>query len=178
MNLILRLVRVILAALLGRRRGLLDESVLEFRVWPHDLDLNLHMNNGRYLTIMDLGRTDVVIRSGLLGVSLRRRWMPALGGASVRFRRSLGPFERFRLRTRLLYWDEKWFYFEQIAETMDGRLACAALVKGVLRGPNGTVPSAEILDALGIAHGTRPVAPPAIAAWIAAEEDLHGRRAA
>src|SRR3990170_2263282 len=41
-------------------------SILRFRVWPHDLDLSLHMNNGRYLTIMDQGRLDVMVQSGFL----------------------------------------------------------------------------------------------------------------
>ena len=30
------------------------------RVWPNDLDTNAHMNNGRYLTLMDLGRFDLM----------------------------------------------------------------------------------------------------------------------
>ena len=37
-------------------------SKLTFRVWPTDLDLSLHMNNGRYLTIMDIGRLDFMVR--------------------------------------------------------------------------------------------------------------------
>ena len=40
-------------------------SSLAFRVSPGDIDVNRHMNNGRYLTIMDLGRIDVLIRTGL-----------------------------------------------------------------------------------------------------------------
>ena len=55
MNLILRMIKVLVAALFGQRLGVLDSSILTFRVWPNDLDINLHMNNGRYLTIMDLG---------------------------------------------------------------------------------------------------------------------------
>jgi acyl-CoA thioesterase FadM len=48
------------------RRGPLDllgESVVRFRVWPGDLDFNLHMNNGRYLTLMGLGRLDLMARA-------------------------------------------------------------------------------------------------------------------
>jgi hypothetical protein len=52
MNLILRMIKVLVAALFGQPLGILDSSVLTFRVWPNDLDINLHMNNGRYLTIM------------------------------------------------------------------------------------------------------------------------------
>ena len=35
------------------------------RVWFNDLDINFHMNNGRYMTICDLTRVDLFVRSGL-----------------------------------------------------------------------------------------------------------------
>ena len=85
MNLILRLIKVLVAALFGQRLGVLDSSILTFRVWPNDLDINLHMNNGRYLTIMDLGRADLMIRCGLGKVILKRRWMPVLGAVTIQY---------------------------------------------------------------------------------------------
>ncbi len=66
MNLFFRLLRLLLTARWRGRLGPLDESVLKLRVWPVDLDVNLHMNNGRYLSVMDLGRVDVILRTGLL----------------------------------------------------------------------------------------------------------------
>ena len=48
-----------------------DVRASPFRVWPHDLDTSLHMNNGRYWTLMDLGRADLMIRSGLWPSILR-----------------------------------------------------------------------------------------------------------
>ena len=51
------LFRALWILLTARWRGSLDllgESVLSFRVMPGDLDVNLHMNNGRYLTLMDM----------------------------------------------------------------------------------------------------------------------------
>jgi len=66
MNLWLRLLGVILASLWRPRFDpVRDVSRLTFRVWLHDLDTSLHMNNGRYWTLMDLGRTDLMLRSGL-----------------------------------------------------------------------------------------------------------------
>ena len=43
----------------------LGTSVLGFLVWPNDLDVNVHMNNGRFLSIMDLGRFDLSFRTDL-----------------------------------------------------------------------------------------------------------------
>ena len=37
--------------------GVLEEDRLRMHVLPMDIDLNLHMNNARYLSIMDYART-------------------------------------------------------------------------------------------------------------------------
>ncbi|HEV2566447.1 MAG TPA: hypothetical protein VGU19_15340 [Microvirga sp.] len=66
MNLWLRVLHLIVTSVFRARLDpVRDVSRLTFRVWPHDLDTSLHMNNGRYWTLMDLGRTDMMIRSGL-----------------------------------------------------------------------------------------------------------------
>ena len=91
----LRLFKMALGAPLRPKLGWRDESVLTFRVWPNDLDLNLHMNNARYLAVMDIGRFDLVMRCGLARLVWRRKLKPVVASAMVRFRRSLAPFERF-----------------------------------------------------------------------------------
>ena len=101
MNLLFRMLRVFVAALFRSRIGLLDSSELKFRVLPTDLDINVHMTNARYLSVMDLGRTDLLIRAGMLKTMRRRRWMPVVGHIDIRFRRSLSPFQRFSLTSRL-----------------------------------------------------------------------------
>ena len=78
MNLYLRLISVLWSALFRRRNiAALETAVLEFRVLPNDLDPNWHMNNGRYLTIMDLGRFDMTLHSGLIRDSAFRRRGPS-----------------------------------------------------------------------------------------------------
>lgn len=171
MNLIVRLLKTVLLGLFARRIGLFGQSVITFRVWPNDLDLNWHMNNGRYLTLCDLGRLDLVIRSGIWRPMVKRRWMPVLGSAMIRYRRSLAPGQRFRLRTRLLCWDEKWVFMEQRFEMTDGRLAAVAVVKGLFRGPDGNITPEDILHALGLDAASPPM-PDAVKAWVAAEDDL------
>ena len=170
---LLRLLRAALVALGRGGSNPLDESVLTFRVMPADLDINLHMNNGRYLQVMDLGRFDHLIRMGLLGQVRRRRWMPLVGSETIRFRRSLAPFRKYRLHTRLVHWDDKWFYFEQ-RFTARGELIAAGMVKGLLRGPAGNVPPAEVLAAAGHALPAPP-SPPGIEAWNGADAALFER---
>ena len=55
MNLYLRLLLLLLRIWRLPRRGVLDESRAAFHVLPNDCDINFHMNNGRYLSFMDLG---------------------------------------------------------------------------------------------------------------------------
>jgi acyl-CoA thioesterase FadM len=131
------------------RLGVLDTSVRRFIVWPNDLDLNMHMNNGRYLTVMDLGRFDLTFRTGLGSLMFKRRWRPIVGSAKIRFRRSLDPFQRYEIHTRLLAWDEKWFYMEQ-QFVRAGAVHAEALVKAIFKGPEGTVSPGEMAALLGV----------------------------
>jgi acyl-CoA thioesterase FadM len=154
-NLYLRLL-ILLVRLIGLpRRGLFEESRVGFRVLPTDCDVNRHMNNGRYLAFMDLGRLHLVAQIGLLGIILRRRWGAALGAAEINFIRPLAPFQKFELVTRLVTWDEKYAYMEQRFESR-GMLCAHAFVKGLFLDRNGRVEPPEVAAALG----TTAVPPP------------------
>lgn len=170
MNLLFRSLAVLLAALRRSRLDPLGESVLTFRVLPSDLDINLHMNNGRYLTLMDLGRLDLVTRMGVLGEMRRRKWMPVIGSLKIRYRRSLQPFQRYQLRSRLLCWDDKWFFMEQRFERR-GELMAIALVKGLFLGPEGRVPTQRVVDAAAVVVDSPPF-PERVAVWQEAESVL------
>lgn len=164
MSLFIRLWVILLKALTRDPvRHTTDVSVLTLRVWPNDLDLAGHMNNGRYGTIMDLGRLDLLVRRGMLRPLLRNRWRPMVAACAIRFRRSLGLFARYELHTRLVCWDDKWFFFEQRFQRGE-ELYAHALVKTVVKSPAGTVRPADLLRALG-QDAVSPPAPPAVAAW-------------
>jgi acyl-CoA thioesterase FadM len=143
----------------------LGTSVLVFRVWPNDLDVNIHMNNGRFLSVMDLGRFDLSFRTGLGKAMLRNRWMPLVGGVTIRYRRSLDPFERYELHTRLLGWDAKWFYLEQRFLKRGGDLAAEGVVRALFRGKDGNVPAAEVLSQMSY-EGPAPELPEAVSHWV------------
>ena len=164
MNLILRLIKVLVMSLLRPALTPLGESVVRFRVWPHDLDLNLHMNNGRYLTIMDLGRFDLMLRNGGARAAWAGRWRPMVASATIRFRRGLGPFVRYELRTRLLCWDQKWIFLEQRFEK-DGEVYATALVKVVFLGPREKIAPQEVAQAVGH-DGASPEMPEAVLSWL------------
>lgn len=161
---LLRTVLVFLRAAREPRTGLLDEASVWFRVMPGDLDVNVHLNNGRYLALMDLGRFHLLIRGGLFRPMVRLRWRPLLGSAMVRFRRSLQPFQKFRLSSRLVCWDDRWFVFEQRFES-EGQLYAVALARGLFRDRQGNVSPARVLAEAGI-HEPSPPPPDYVTRWV------------
>ncbi len=108
----LRWLGLALTTSLRGKLDLLASSRLRMRVWPSDLDANLHMNNGRFFSVADLGRLDHGLRSGLWREAFRRGWRPMAGDSNARFSASLAPFAAYELHTRLLGWDDKWFFVE------------------------------------------------------------------
>ncbi|MCP3061223.1 SDR family NAD(P)-dependent oxidoreductase [Myxococcus sp. K38C18041901] len=143
----LRLFQTLLHGALRGRVGPLEESVTRWRVLPSDLDLFGHMNNSRYLAMMDLGRVDLLVRAGLLPQVLRHRWVVPVGETSLQFRDSLRLFESYELGTRLVSWDEQWLYFQQEFRrpSEPGRPVVTGHVRAVFRDANGTVPPAQVL---------------------------------
>jgi acyl-CoA thioesterase FadM len=127
------------------RIGVLDQDCVRLRVWPNDIDFNLHLNNSRFLTFMDYGRFHALAAAGILDFALRRRWTPLVGSIDIVYRRSLPLWASFALTTRTLCWDEKWFYLEQ---TMRGRegLASTAWVKALFQGRGSNISPQEVVD--------------------------------
>ena len=163
MNLYLRLLKLLLLLPWVRRRALLDSGRVAFRVWPNDCDLNLHLNNGRYLTFMDLGRVHLITQIGLLGVLWQRHWAPVLSAAEINFIRPIQPFQKFELATRLLTWDEKYFYIEQ-RFVAGGRLCAVALVKGLFLHQRERVEMHAVLAALRL-DSVAPDMPEVVRHW-------------
>jgi acyl-CoA thioesterase FadM len=171
MNLIFRMIRVMLAARRRPRVGGLDETSLTFRVWPTDLDVLMHMNNGRYFTLMDLGRADAVLRNGIYASLKARDWYPVVASESIRFRESLPLFARFEVRTRTLGWDDTSFYLRQLF-LVRGRVTAIALVRvRFLKRSGGTLTASEVAQAI-MAGAVSPVLPPYVMVWRQAESSL------
>jgi acyl-CoA thioesterase FadM len=163
MNLYLRLFLLLLKLIGQPRKGVLEESRVTFRVLPTDCDINFHMNNGRYLSFMDLGRVHLVAQMGLLRIIIRKRWRAALGAAEINFIRAIAPFQNFELLTRLVTWDDKWAYMEQRFE-VDGVLCAHAFVKGLFLDNRGRVDNSTVAAELGYT-GAPPPMPRELKIW-------------
>lgn len=143
--------------------GIFDADRLTMRVWPQDIDLNFHLNNARYLNFMDYGRMHLLARIGLLQHIVRARWTPLVGAVWMTYRRSLPLFARFTQESRLVCWDDRWFYLEQTFTNQEG-LVAAGWVKGLLRSPAGNLDPQQVLETISPGIASPPI-PEAIAAW-------------
>lgn len=171
MHLIFRGFYTAAKALTRPKLGPLEESVITFRVWLNDLDTNFHMTNGRYLTAMDLGKIDLGLRTPFFFSLMKDKgWRPVLGGAIIRFKAPVHLFEKCTLRTRILGWDEKWFYMEHRLEARGG-LAALSIGKGLFRVPGRSIPSADMAVALGVDPKSPPL-PDYLADWIDSEKSF------
>ncbi len=167
MNLYLRLLWTVLRAAWSSRLGPLDSDRVRLRVLPNDIDAFGHMNNGRYLTLMDLGRIGLIARTGLGREMLRRRWYPLVRNVSMSFQRPLMPFASFSLETRVLCWDEKWFVLEQ-RFVQGERTVAIGVVRALIRAAKSktNVPTRDVLGAIAQADLEVPPRP----AWLDALE--------
>jgi acyl-CoA thioesterase FadM len=123
--------------------GAFDTSTVRFTVMPWDCDLNIHLNAGRFVSFMDISRIEFMGRLRLFTRIIRRGWRPIMGGCVMRYRRSLLPFQRFDVRTRVIGWDEKWYYMEHVVER-HGLLCAVGVMRLLIRGKDGNVPPNEV----------------------------------
>ena len=170
MNLYLRLLWTLLRCW---REGPIDWSKplqRRLRVLPNDLDVNGHMNNGRYLTIVDLLLVEYFVRSGFARHLIRHRWRPMSGGSLITFRRGLAPFAVYTVTLERVGGDEFWNYLRFKFEQGD-RLCAAGFTKGAAVGKSGLVAVAESVRELGWMLPDVAL-PDGVAQWRASERTL------
>ncbi len=101
--------RLIRMALTARSRGPYrwgDASRLAFRCLPTDIDSNMHLNNARYMMLADVGRIDIFIRAGLLGLARQRGWAPMMGGLQTVYVREIRLWKKFEVVSTIETWED------------------------------------------------------------------------
>lgn len=165
----LRLIKEVFKFRKAPQLGFGDVHISHHMCMPWDLDPWVELNNGRTLTLYDLGRIPLAARSGLLNVLKERRWGMTMAGACVRYRRRIRMFERIEMRSRALCWDDRFIYIEQSMWKTNGDCAGHIVYRGAFVGHNGIVSPDRIWSALG-ETADRPNIPGWVANWIAAED--------
>jgi acyl-CoA thioesterase FadM len=170
MNLYIRLFLTLLRAWRLPKLTIGETLEREFRVLPNDIDINGHMNNGRYMTIVDLMLMEYFVRIGFASVALKNKWRPMSGGSFITYRRGLKPFQIYRLRYRIDACDAYWNFMR--FEFLDGDKVCASgYMKGAAVSSQGLVPNTDCYAQLNQPLITHPI-PAAVAHWLAAETTI------
>lgn len=166
-----RFIKSILSA--GRQKPLEwhEAHVSKHICWPWDLDPWNELNNGRALTLFDLGRVGWSARMNVGGIMRKKRWGFAIAGTSVRYRRRIQMFHKLEMRTRIVCWDDRFFYYEQTFWKSDGECAVHAVIRAAITSRNGIVPPKDMIEAMD-----RGIETPEIPAWIQKWSDSEADR--
>ena len=149
MNLYLRLISFRLRSRRRSRLAMWDTAVTPFRVTLSDLDPLGHVNNSKYLAIMDLARIDLMMRSGWWDKFRLKGWFPVVAGQTITYRKPLTLGQRFDVESRILGMDERWFYIQQVFRS-EGTVYAHALVRArFLKKSGGSVEHDEMGEFVG-----------------------------
>jgi len=159
----------IVAASDGRKPafGTFDTHHLALTCWPVDIDGYMEMNNGRILTLYDLGRTGIAYRTGLMQTLMSNRWGLVVAGSSIRYRSRVTLFQRVDLRTRVLGWDDRFLYMEQ--GMWRGETCCNhGLIRAAMTEKGRMMSPARVAETMAI-DPTSPELPVWVRNWIDAD---------
>ena len=143
-----RFLLMIMRCLIGAMAPVEKERCLSFRAIPLiDTDIT-RMFTHSYALFMGLARWHLLFGSQFRKLALRHKWAPVTTGEIINYRRSIRAFQKFELRTRVIYWDENRFYVEQ-SFNVSGQMFVSALVEGLVRSPHGVLEPGEVFAKAG-----------------------------
>ncbi|MBP6518289.1 MULTISPECIES: thioesterase family protein [unclassified Shewanella] len=146
-----------------RKIDFLGTSRITYRALPSDCDINFHLTNSRYPAFMDLARTYMLAEMGLLKRFLKLKWMPIVNAAEFTYIRDIKPLKTFEIETKVVGWDEKYFYIEQRFVSERG-LHCIVHVRGVFVCKGKQVPLDVLVKEAGYTDAA-PELPPEVVKW-------------
>jgi acyl-CoA thioesterase FadM len=136
-------------SLIGKSKvDVLATTRVRLRVWPNDLDYNLHVNNGRYLALAQISGVYWFVRTGSLGIARQHKAFLVIGDALAKFRHDLKVFQTFEIHTRVIGWDSKWVFFEHRFVRKD-RVIGVVAGRAVLKAQSGTIDLQVVSAELG-----------------------------
>ncbi len=164
MSLIGRMLLALLSSLFRRQRGsLLGTTTRQFRVWPHDMDFNIHLTAARYLSFGDVGRLGWMLENQFLWRFLSRGYQAVINAQEITYIREFKPFAKVTLEIQLISWDQKYIYFEQRYYCGDRLYAIGHVRSAMLQGRK-VVPPQATFDRLGF-DVTSPIETDTIKHW-------------
>lgn len=174
MNVIWRFLWTILFSRFDKPLGLLDKGSTTYRVLPTDIDVLLHMNNGRYFSLMDLARINFMIRSKFFAPLKAKKIYPVIASEMMRFKKSLNLWKKFSLTSQIIGWDDKFFYVLQSFVYKDDVHAMGLIKARFIQPGKGPLSPQNVLDVVG-AKDLSPVMPDWVMAWQEADRAMYNQ---
>ncbi|MGI9281332.1 MAG: acyl-CoA thioesterase [Endozoicomonas sp.] len=139
-----------------------------FRCMPWDLDLFMEMNNGRVLTLYDLGRFTLSIQTGLAKVLKDNSWGLVVAGSTTRYRKRVRMFDAVTMYTQVVAMDERWIYIIQ-SMWVKGEPTSSILLRTAITEKGKMIDTERVRKAMG-QKGWDPQPEGWVKAWIDSED--------
>jgi acyl-CoA thioesterase FadM len=149
------------------RLGIFDVHVSTHRIWPWDLDPWRELNNGRTLTLFDLGRIPMSLRMGFDAVAKAKGWGITVAGNSTRYRKRVTVFQKLTQVSRVVGWDGRFGYIEQSFWRGD-ECTSNMLLRYAFTSKAGLVSPSDVIAALA-PGAISPALPEWVQAWADAD---------
>lgn len=151
--------------------GLFDTHVSTHMCLPWDIDPWMELNNGRTLTLYDLGRIPMARRMGLDRIMKSNGWGLAVAGNTTRYRKRVKMFDRLTMHSHMLGWDARFIYIEQSMWKGD-ECTSHILIRSALIGAGraGIIAPGLLARACGLPEESPPL-PAWVLAWVAADAE-------
>ncbi len=107
------------------------------------MDFFGHMNQSRYAEHFELGRSDLVLRSGAWGRWRDQGVHPVVARQEITYRRELKPLQRFEVDTRVVGFEGRLLHTRGLMLVGD-RVHAAADVYLIFIGPDGVLSAAQV----------------------------------
>ncbi|KAF7276303.1 hypothetical protein GWI33_010687 [Rhynchophorus ferrugineus] len=131
LNYLLRsLVYYISANFFKKRTFILDETTVTGICLSTDVDYLLnHMNNARYIRELDFAKLDFYERTMFHKTVTSKGGAIFVAATTIRYRKFIKIFSRYKLSTKIIYWDSQHIYIEHKFLSMDKFVNAIAISK-------------------------------------------------
>lgn len=117
-----------------------------------------------YFSYMGICRWHFVFHSPFRNIAIKRGWAPVTTAETIEYKKSIKAFTRVSVQTKLLCWDSKRFYLEQVF-LVQGKIHAICYLEGFIRGPEGTLEPPKVFTTLGLSENSPPM-PVHIEKWL------------
>lgn len=119
----------------------------------------MHMTNSRYLSIGDLGRLNLLVRTGLRRTLHQQNWTLEICGQTRTITRMLKAPQAFNMTCQIAGWTDDYLAFHHTFERRDKIHAEISMLMRIVDSDNLAIPPQDLIDLLsaGLASPKLPV---------------------